>query len=224
MALPAPYLVVSEIYALSLLTVVARLSLAVGFLSLLGSAADAQSKVGPASGPALRKPVEKVVVSPTVKLVPVTKVVAEKKKQRPLATAPSRRMMVPPPPPHIPLIGTQMEQKTFSTLGVPLDYLSKSDLDKMKVRLESSVAKLKLEKEEHDKIKKEKFDRLMQFETLHKEGVVSRRELETAKRELKTMQVEDDDIGLRLDDAETDLSRVNQQLKLLEKRAPKKKS
>ena len=128
---------------------------------------------------------------------------------------PSRKMMVPPPPPEMPFVGRTEGQSL--TAGIPLDYMSKADLERLKVRLETQVAKLNKEKTDHDTGLKEKKERRDQFESLYKEGVVSRRELESARRELDDEQQIGSDFGDRFKDASIDLQRVKKQLSSMEK-------
>ena len=134
-------------------------------------------------------------------------------------TTPSHRMLVPPPPPEMPFVGADERQSL--TAGMPLDYLSKSDLERMKMRLETQVSKLNKEKSDHEFGLKDKQERLEQFESLYKEGVVSRRELESARREFADEQLTGSDLGDRFKDATLDLDRVKKQLSSLEKRQSK---
>lgn len=130
------------------------------------------------------------------------------------------RIMVPPPPPEITNFQSIQEPgHSLSTAGVVLDLLSKADLERMKSRVETTLTKVKVDKEEHDRSSKEKTDRVGQFEQLYKEGVVSRRELETARRELRDVEMSTKEISERLADAQTDISRIDSALEHLKKSA-----
>jgi hypothetical protein len=121
----------------------------------------------------------------------------------------AKRMMVPPPPPDIPLMQNLSVDHQMSSTGVVLDYLSKPDLERMKVRLESAFNKAVASKEEQAASVKEKTARVEQFEQLYKEGVVSRRELEGAHRELNEVAQSAKEIEQHVSDARFDLDRAN---------------
>jgi hypothetical protein len=132
-----------------------------------------------------------------------------------------KKMMVPPPPPDIPLMTGSSDEHLLSTLGVPLDYLHKNDLLKMQTRLQASETKLQKEVNDRHQTLKEKRERATQFEDLYKEGVVSKHELEVARRELSEMEESGPDLDSRLKDVQSDLARVNKQLEAAQKKADK---
>jgi hypothetical protein len=137
--------------------------------------------------------------------------------QKSLAARTQHKIMVPPPPPEIPLVGGEGE-RLFSTLGVPLQYLSRSDLANMESRLVANRDKLEKEKSDREHELQEKQTRADKFEELYKEGVVSRRELENAKKELCELKDKSPDLEQRLQDVEDDLSRVRKQMASIDKR------
>lgn len=132
-----------------------------------------------------------------------------------------KKMMVPPPPPEIPILGGSADERLLSTLGVPLDYMSKTDLQNMQTRLQTSLNKLQKEVDERNQGLTEKRNRATQFEDLYKEGVVSKRELEGAKKDLADSEDQGTDLDLRLKDVQTDLTRVEKQIALVQKRQEK---
>jgi hypothetical protein len=138
------------------------------------------------------------------------------------APAPVRqKMMVPPPPPHIPMVRTG-EGIEFSTIGVPLDLMGTADLQNMKKRLEQSLETLSKRAEERDINLKEARERVEQFDQLFVEGVVSKRDVRNAKKDLAEIEGKDADIDQRLSDVKSDLARVEKRLKALSpKVAPK---
>lgn len=127
--------------------------------------------------------------------------------------------MVPPPPPEIPLIGSG-DEHIISTLGVPLDYMSKADLLNLQTRLQQSVTKLQRQVDDRNESMTSTRERATQFEQLFREGVVSKRELERARKEFAEMEDGGAELDIRLQDAKTDLQRVNKQLEVVAKKSP----
>ena len=110
----------------------------------------------------------------------------------------------------------------MSSGGIILDYLTKPDLERMKARLEITLSKAQAERDEESRILKEKTDRASEFENLYKEGVVSRRELETAHHELLELRKSSSDVNDQVTDTQADLARVTQQLTRLNKQSSNK--
>jgi chromosome segregation ATPase len=111
----------------------------------------------------------------------------------------------------------------FSTIGVPLDFMAKPDLERMKTRLEQSLSQLTKQSEERRATIAEFQERLAQFESLYTEGVVSKKDLAGVKKELAEAQRTDVDVDQRLADVKSDLARVDKRLKALDKPAASKK-
>jgi HPt (histidine-containing phosphotransfer) domain-containing protein len=137
-------------------------------------------------------------------------------------SAATKKLMVPPPPPEIPLINGQGEEGLFSTLGMPLEYMSKSDLENLKKRLEGQAERLKRRVDDRDQSLKEQKDRVASFEDLFKEGVVSKRELDRAHKDLSELEDHGADLQAHLEDTQTDIDRVRKRLAVLEKKAAPK--
>jgi multidrug resistance efflux pump len=123
-------------------------------------------------------------------------------------------MMVPPPPPEIPLIGGR-DGIEFSTIGVPLDLMSSADLQRMKTRLDASLVQLTQKAEQRTADLTDARTRVQQFEGLYTEGVVSKRDLSNARKELASVEGTDSDIDQRIADVKSDLARVDKRLKAL---------
>jgi hypothetical protein len=128
----------------------------------------------------------------------------------------TKRLMVPPPPPEIPLVSG--DSRLLSTLGVPLDYMSKPDLVVMQTRLQSDETKLSKEADERADTLKQKKERAEQFEELFKDGVVSKRELENAKKEYAELSEKGPELDLQLNDVRVNLERVKKQIALIDSR------
>lgn len=127
-----------------------------------------------------------------------------------------RRLLVPPPPPNVPTISTFQQRSGESLLnGVVLEYLSKPELERLGKRLEQSLAKEKKASDERVAEFEEKKTKATEFEKLFSEGVVSRKELANAKREYEQAQSEKQELVDRSGEIQSDLDRVNKQLKSL---------
>jgi hypothetical protein len=129
-------------------------------------------------------------------------------------------VLVPPPPPAIPAGG----QLTFLA-GTPVDFLSESDLKRHKVQLDVNLARARQQADEQERLLKEKVQRAELFESLYKEGVVSRRELENSQREVGRTQGDLTDARLKVTDLERDMQRIDARLKQVASRqAPPKQA
>jgi len=134
-------------------------------------------------------------------------------------------MMVPPPPPNVPTISALMQTSHESLLnGVILDYLSKPDLERLRTRLQDSLNKEKNSLAEHQSSMEEKQRRATQFESLFKEGVVSRKELEAAKKDFSEVDTKGKELALRVSEVEGDLTRVEKQLAKFKNEKPTNKT
>jgi hypothetical protein len=134
-----------------------------------------------------------------------------------------KKLLVPPPPPETALLGGAGDGRLLSTLGVPLDYMSKTDLLSMQERLKTNEAQLSKEADDRADTLKQKRERAAQFEELFKEGVVSKRELENARKELAELNEKGPEVDLRLKDIRVDLERVKKQIAIVEAHAEKPK-
>jgi hypothetical protein len=149
--------------------------------------------------------------------------VAKPAPPRTAAARTPKKLMVPPPPPETAFIGVGSDGRLLSTLGVPLDYMSKTDLLTMQDRLKTNEAQLSKEANERADTLKQKRERAEQFEDLFKEGVVSKRELESARKELAELNEKGPEVDLRLKDIRVDLERVKKQIAIVDAHAEKPK-
>jgi hypothetical protein len=112
--------------------------------------------------------------------------------------------LIPPPPPETALVGG-----TYGPLSIPFEYLSLTELEKLQVNTQSELNK---QKETVDNIREatsEKKEHAQLFETLYKEGVVSRKELVQAKAEASTVDREITDAENKLIEIESKLNAVS---------------
>jgi hypothetical protein len=184
----------NPVHAFSLFIQTIALTILLSVTAMPSFGADA--KVGRTESPTTAA---KTATSPKKPLVKVTK-----------------RLMVPPPPPEIPLVSG--DGHVLSTLGVPLDYMSKTDLVVMQNRLQSDETKLSKEADGRANTLKQKKERAEQFEELFKDGVVSKRELENAKKEYAELNEKGPELDLQLNDVRVNLERVKKQIALIDSR------
>lgn len=82
-------------------------------------------------------------------------------------------------------------------------------------QLSVDLAKASREAEDQQVAHKERHERAVLFESLYKEGVVSRRELENAQREVRQGEGDLTDSRLKVTDFERERQRADQRLKQL---------
>lgn len=128
--------------------------------------------------------------------------------------------LVPPPPPDMPFVmmGGATPGRDSLLSGVVLDYLSLADLDRLKGRAQTALDKAKQAAGEREQERLERIKRAETFEQLYKEGVVSRKELETARRERTDIDGDLSEGQNKINDLTEDLRRITEQ----EKRRQKK--
>lgn len=134
---------------------------------------------------------------------------------KPVAQKAKPRVMVPPPPPEIPLITGRDGALEFSTYGVPIDLMAAKDLERLKSRLQQRLEILTKKADERTADITDGKARVTQFEQLFSEGVVSKKDLRNAKRDLESLQNTDPDIDQQVTDVKSDLARVDKRLKTL---------
>lgn len=123
-------------------------------------------------------------------------------------------VLVPPPPPSIPTDG--MVQTPLVLSGEMIDYMSKTDLNELKTTLTARLARDRKKLDDNRERSLDTKKKAQTFEQLFSEGVVSRKELETAKED--AIKVEEDLPQLEDSVKELDakLSRINKRLTVLE--------
>lgn len=130
------------------------------------------------------------------------------------ATTTKRRVaterLVPPPPPSIPgVLATPHMVPGFEVI----EFVSHDELIELCQRTTTDWERASKKLEQTKKQSEEKKKRAHSFETLYSEGVVSRRELESAQHEASSM---DDDVSeqeQRVTDLDIKLKRINSKLK-----------
>jgi hypothetical protein len=94
--------------------------------------------------------------------------------------------LIPPPPPSIPL--STLSSGGSSDIPANLQYLSKDELAKLHLKLKEQVTKTKTRFDDHEKRVKQQREKIVLYENLLQEGVVSRRDLENARNELDDLE------------------------------------
>lgn len=144
---------------------------------------------------------------------------AEKKaeaqaKPKRASAAPARlnNGLVPPPPPIVPI-----GMDALGMYGQPVDYLSLKELEGRKKELTARFNELDSIVSDGVRQIRERKEHAAQFESLYEEGVVSRKELENAKREAVEI---DRDLKFKQDELESvkiSMKAVNNRLAVLKK-------
>jgi hypothetical protein len=118
---------------------------------------------------------------------------------------------VPPPPPSVPtMLGSGGDFGIYG--GMPIELLSK---DALKDRVKEISIQYKdacRELEDHTNQKNEKIQRAQEFEGLYKEGVVSRRELESSQKEAAEVNSDIDRLQFKVNELKGLLDRINKRL------------
>jgi hypothetical protein len=127
--------------------------------------------------------------------------------------APVQRGLIPPPPPSVPIGGS------FLFMGSPT-FMTPNDLKKHRADLCQQLAEMKRTVEDTDKRITERKDRAKLFEGLYKEGVVSKRELETAQDSVNQTTHELEQDKQKLNRLQEELDQIDTILK----QQPKKSS
>jgi len=120
-------------------------------------------------------------------------------------------ILVPPPPP------TQPSLLDWSGLGdIPdsISYLNADELNAKLQRLRKRISNAKLQGKENQLKLAESKEKADRFESLYTEGVVSRKELETAHKEAENMQALSDDDKGNIADLEIQEGAIVRQLNL----------
>ncbi len=120
--------------------------------------------------------------------------------------------LVPPPPPIMP-----GGMDVLGMYGQPVDYLSMKELEGRKKELSARFNELDSTLKDSEKQIKDRQDRAQLFESLYQEGVVSRKELEVAKKEAGDI---DRDLQFKQDEFDSvkgSMKAVNDRLAVLKK-------
>jgi len=136
-----------------------------------------------------------------------------------------RAGLVPPPPPETPsmLSGPGYGGGLYMQQYMPVEMLSPESLKARQKQLTAQLKNAQDQAKDRQSRLGDKGDRAKQFESLYQEGVISRRELETAQDDIKQAHNDFNDAKARVDDLQTALGRVNDKLKALSKYGPSAK-
>jgi hypothetical protein len=128
-------------------------------------------------------------------------------------------VLVPPPPPDTPaMIGGPDGYAT--SFMFPIETMNPARLKEKRKELQTELDKAKANAKDRQDRAGEKKARALQFEQLFSEGVVSRKELEAAQKEAKDVEIDVDDANSNLTKVENLLKRVDEKLKKIEKSPP----
>lgn len=118
-----------------------------------------------------------------------------------------RAGFIPPPPPVVPTLSADM-----AVPGELIDLMSEQELSELKQKLETELAHTKRRYDELAHDTGELAKKAASFDQLYAEGVISRRELETCKREAERLQADFAEIKVQRDDLEKRLERAGKKL------------
>lgn len=119
--------------------------------------------------------------------------------------------MVPPPPPEMPNILTT-DPQLMSISGLPLEYLTGEALRERQKDLKAQLLDIREDLALREKHCTDKIQRAQQFESLYQEGVVSRRELETAQMEASDCERDMARVKAKISDLDSLLKRVDERV------------
>jgi DNA repair exonuclease SbcCD ATPase subunit len=177
---------------------------------LVGAAdAPAKSAAVSAAKPAIDKAAAKAA---TDEKAGVSKLANHQAKGKVLSR---RAVLVPPPPPKIPLSPLTPPSGHSLLGGVTLDYLCRADLLQLQTRVQESLDKCQKDLQERSQELADKKARSEQFAALFKEGVVSRREMESTAKDATDAGDKIKEAQDSVKDLQEDLKRIQAQLVVL---------
>jgi multidrug resistance efflux pump len=126
-------------------------------------------------------------------------------------------MLVPPPPPTMPtyLNATSPIAGSFD-LGLSVNFMSLEDLKFQQKTLQTKLEAAKLDEQDEARSNNEKKDRAQRFVELYKEGVVSRRELETAQQESERAIRDSGQSHIKVSEIDRVLTQVKERISSME--------
>jgi vacuolar-type H+-ATPase subunit I/STV1 len=151
---------------------------------------------------------------------PITKTASLKKEESKVHehNESRRNGLVPPPPPETPaLLSAPAFGNVYLQQFLPVEETSPDTLKQREKDLNTHLQNAKVELKDKQKALSDKSDRIKQFDELFQEGVISRRELESSKEELKQSQSDIDTAKSMVSDIQYALARVGDRLKALSK-------
>ena len=156
------------------------------------------------------------------KTKPATTKIVEKKKAN---KSPRKSVgLVPPPPPTIPRVlpGDSLSIGSGLGLSAGIDYLSEEDLKFKLKTLQKNLEGLSLDLKDSTQRLEESVKRSSNFDGLFEEGVVSRKELESAKRETRRLKRSVEREELKVEEVKRVVAKVEARLAEMEKSKVKK--
>jgi myosin heavy subunit len=146
----------------------------------------------------------------------------EQKSYRVIKSPPANSRLVPPPPPTTPSFLVDPSMVSLYGLSMPIDSLSREALKdrekEISVQFKDASAELEAKRKKHN----ERQERAENFKELYKEGVVSRREMETAEAEASEFAGEVERLESKTKELKSLLDRIKQRLAPPTKAAPRK--
>jgi hypothetical protein len=126
-------------------------------------------------------------------------------------------MLVPPPPPTTPtFLNTTSTMPGSYDLGLSVNFMSLDDLKFQQKTLEKKLEATKLDDKDEKRSTDEKRDRAKRFVELYEEGVVSRRELETAQQESERAIRDAEQSHIKVSEIDRVLSQVKERIQSME--------
>lgn len=126
-------------------------------------------------------------------------------------------MLVPPPPPTIPTYLNVSPGSAFDLgMGFSVPALSLDDLKFQKKNVEKKLEAAKADEKDVKRMSDERQERADRFVSLFEEGVVSRKELETAKEEAERAARKIEQSHINVAEADRLLNQINERIKAIE--------
>jgi hypothetical protein len=129
-------------------------------------------------------------------------------------------ILVPPPPPAQPSL---LDWSGFNNISDSIGYLTAGELATKLEHIRKQISNAKLQEKDSEVQLAESKDKASRFDSLFSEGVVSRKELESAKKEVTDMERSNEDAKSNVADLEIQEQAIVRQLNL-RKRSSKSSS
>lgn len=143
----------------------------------------------------------------------------EAKKTATSKTKKSRKAitLVPPPPPTMPTyLNSEAPIAGSFDLGLSVNYMSLDDLKFQRKTLEKKLEAAQLDDKDQKRSNNDKQERAKRFVELYEEGVVSRRELETAKDEAERAIRDTEQTHIKVSEIQRVLGQVKERITSME--------
>lgn len=129
----------------------------------------------------------------------------------------STTMLVPPPPPTIPTYLNVPQNSAFDLgLGFSVPAMSLDDLKFQQKNVEKKLESAKIDERDQKRLMEREQERAKQFDGLFADGIVSRRELETAKEEADRSIRKLEQSHINVAESERLLSQIKERIQALE--------